>query len=279
MSNAAHAYALRERPFQTTPPKPPRKRSFSIPLIELIRPDSLWPYPCSIEQAFELMRWMIDTGGPQYETQLRWGTAGIENLLSATSGLGHHSIIPIESLDDLRRRFHYAILARPQSEGQERWREEYGITPAGVMTVKRPTYRPFDGATHLGWRSEADIQDAFTALCTGSTGKRMAVALNSCHQHSSNWLHHVRIGIYKDRGFSFILTYGDNPADRGASRWDDTIARTRPGESFLDTMARARDVFDCLVHGKANSADTADLFEFRYIGEDFVTGQIAALSA
>ncbi|MFX5777037.1 hypothetical protein ABTE06_22580, partial [Acinetobacter baumannii] len=37
------------------------------------------------------------------------------------------------------------------------------------------------------------------------------------------------------------------------------IARSRSGESFLDTFARARDVFDCLVLGKTSDCDLAEL--------------------
>lgn len=277
MTHSAYAYALRERPFEDTPAKPRRNRSFTIPLIELVRPDSFWPQPLSIERAFELMRWMVDVGGSKYDTPQRWGTCSVSDLLGATSGIGHTSMLPIKSLDDLRRRFHYAILARPSSEGQERWREDNGIGPAGVIKVIRPTYRPFDGASHLCWRSEGDIQDALAAMLTGSTGKRMAVSLNSVHKDSVNWLHCVDIEICRNSGFWFNITYGCDPAERGASRWSEVIAQSRDGESFLDTMARARDVFDLLVHGKVNDADVADLLEHQYIGADFIRDQIAAL--
>lgn len=278
MSKYAYSYLLQNRPFETLPAKPRRRREFSIPLIELLRPDSYWPQPLSIEQAFELMRWMVETGSAgKYSSQLRWGTCGPIDLLSATSGIGYHYVIPVESVDDLRKRFHFAVLARPSSEGQEQWREDFNINPLAVVTIKRPTYRPFEGAAHLGWRSERDIADALKALCSGSRGERMAVSLNSFHKDTVNWLHGVSVAISASDGFSFSLTYGENPVDGHASRWAETIARSRKGESFLDTMARARDVFDCIVHGKPNLADTSDLMEHQYIGVDFISDQIAAI--
>ncbi|GJD87780.1 hypothetical protein BHAOGJBA_1285 [Methylobacterium hispanicum] len=105
-------------------PRPPRRRSFQAPLIELLRPFGYWPQPLSLEQAFELLRWMVATGAskPEYTSQLRWGRAGVTELLSSSSGLSYDRVEPITSIEDLRRRFHMAILARPQSRGQELWR-------------------------------------------------------------------------------------------------------------------------------------------------------------
>lgn len=111
---------------------------------------------------------------------------------------------------------------------------------------------------------------------TGSSGKRMAVALNSVHQETVNWLHNVTIGITRDYGFSFLLTYGVDPSEWGASRWTETIAHSRKGESFLDTLARAVAVFKCLVNGDKNGADTDDLLTGLY-KKAYVKDQINAL--
>uniref|UniRef100_UPI0019533060 hypothetical protein n=1 Tax=Klebsiella aerogenes TaxID=548 RepID=UPI0019533060 len=62
MTKSVDSHLLENRPFQSTPDRPRRKRSFSIPLIELLRPDSYWPHPLSIERAFEVMHWMVETG-------------------------------------------------------------------------------------------------------------------------------------------------------------------------------------------------------------------------
>ena len=54
-----------------------------------------------------------------------------------------------------------------------------------------------------------------------------------------------------------------------------TIARTRDGESFLQTFARARTVFDCLVHGYANDPDLGDMV--RHFRPELVPDQVAAI--
>ncbi len=259
MTEYARATLLKNRPLQTTTDRPRRKRSFSIPLIELLRPDSYWPQPLSIEQAFEAMRWMVETGDDKrYSSHLRWGIAGVAELLNGAGALSQYQLDPIASLADLRKRFHLAVLARPQSEGQVLWREEIGISVDSVITIKRATYRPFEGARHLGWSSEFDIQKSLTEVCTGSRGKPMAISLNSSHPRCRSF-HDVSVAIGKFSGFSFLLRYGEDPSKRGASYWTKCIARSRSGESFLDTFARARDVFDCLVLGKTSDCDLAEL--------------------
>lgn len=257
--------------------KPPlRRRSFEAPLIELLRPFGYWPQPLSIEQAFELFRWMVATGAskPEYTSQLQWGRAGVPELLSSSSGLSHDRVEPIVSIEDLRRRFHMAILARPQSRGQELWRQEHDIGPTSVVNVPSPTFKPFAGAPHLGWRSEQTIHDDLKRMFEGSAGTQMVVSLNSQHE-GCRTLHGVRISVHPEYGFGIAIRYGDtHPTDWGSS-WDEPIARTREGETFLQTLARARDVFDCLVHGHANECDLGDMQ--RYYKPEHVSRQVAAL--
>ena len=279
MSIAAYQYALKEHPFAPTPQKPRRNRLFSIDLIELLRPDTFWPQPLTVERAFELMRWMVSTGGEQYTSALRWGYAGVAELLTDGGGLSIREMKPIESLDDLRRRFHRAVLARPISDGQIRWREDNNINVNATIVVKRPTYAAFKGASHLGWRSEGDIIKELDAMLLPAKSRRMAVSLNCVHKETVNWLHHIRVGIGEKRGFRFLLTYGEDPHERCASRWTDEIAVSRDGESFLDTMARARDVIKLLVDGHGNQADVEDMFQYPGYGDDFVRDQINRINA
>lgn len=279
MSMAAHQYALRERPFATTPEKPRRNKSFKTDLIELLRPDSYWPQPLTVERAFELMRWMISTGDQKYTSSLRWGYAGVAELLTDGGGLSIQQMKPIQSLEDLRHRLHHAILARPQSEGQIKWREDHNINVNATITVKHPTYAAFDGASHLGWRSEGDIIKALDAMLRPAVDRRMAASLNCVHKETVNWFHHVRIGIGEKRGFRFLLTYGERPSSPGASCWTDEIAVSRAGESFLDTMARARDVMALIIDGQANQADVEDMFRNNSYGDEFVRDQINKINA
>lgn len=251
------------------------RKSFKVPLIELLRPDGYWPQPLSIEQAFETLRWMATTGSskPEFTSQLQWGRAGINDLLTGGSGLSHSCVEPISSIEDLRRRFHFAILSRASSRGQELWRSEFGIRPEGTVTVPHPTYKPFAALPHLGWQSEAEIHAEIKRLTAESAGMPMSVNLNGVYDDCQT-LHGVRIRVAPE-GFAFDIRYGNtHPTEHGSS-WDDTIARTREGESFLQTFARARTVFDCLVHGHANDPDLGDMV--RHYKPEFVVDQVAAI--
>lgn len=222
--------------------------SFQAPLINFLRPNGYWPQPFSIEQAFTTMQWFAATG-EGYTTSQRWGWCGVKELLSAGSGLSASIVEPIRSLDDLRKRFHYAILGVPQSDSQIAWRQAFNIDVGAIVTVPGRTYKPFCVIPHLGFRCEADIQKTLETMLHGSTGTRMKISLNSVHP-SLTWLHHCEV-IVGPSGFCFSLEYGENPKDNPhASYWNATLARTRAKESFLDTFARARDVFQCLVHGE-----------------------------
>lgn len=117
MTMYMHRWAAAADPYGTAPRKPSRKRWFDVRFIDLVRPDGYWPQPYTLEQAFEIFRWMV-AKGEGYSTQERWGSRGVVDLLSATSGIGHSSVIPISSLEDLRKRFHYAVLGVAQCEAQ-----------------------------------------------------------------------------------------------------------------------------------------------------------------
>lgn len=272
----ADQYVLHANPVpDARVPAAPRRESFTVHLIDLLRPDGYWPQPLSIEEAFETLRWMAATGSskPEFTSRLEWGSAGINDLLTGGSGIGNRRIEPISSIQDLRRRFHFAILSRAASHGQELWRREFGIRPEGTVTVPYPTFKPFVQLPGLGWRSEAMIQTEIMRLTTVTAGVRMAVNLNGVYEHCRT-LHGVRIAV-EAGGFAFAIRYGDtHPAEPGSS-WDETIARTREGESFLQTFARARTVFDCIVHGHANAPDLGDMV--RHLKPELVTDQVAII--
>ena len=271
---SVHAYTAHTNALRKPIGKPRRRMSFEIPLIELIRPDGYWPQPLSIEQAFTLMAWMAKTGSAsQYSTKLTWNTETVATLIG--SGDSDSRLKPISSISQLRRMFHNAILARPRAEGQRKWREDFGVGPSGVIQVAAPTYKPFGGARHLGWDSEQAIQDDLERMGTQSMGARMAVSLNSVHPDCRT-LHGLSVRIGSNGNFHFGITYGDKTPDQMHSSWTNTLAQTKPGESFLDTFARARDVFDCLVHGKKSICDLTDFVEHGYRPE-VVLAQVEAL--
>lgn len=65
----------------------------------------------------------------------------------------------------------------------------------------------------------------------------------------------MTIAVTDEGGFRFLITFGDKAPGAFGSSWTVTLAATAVGESFLDTLARARDVFDVLVHGKRIACD------------------------
>ena len=248
MSFYAMQYAAAARPFGTAPQKPARKSRFNVSFTDLVRPDGFWPQPYSLEQAFEIFRWMVKTGSG-YTSPTRWGRVGVKALLSATSANDAEAVTPIRSIADLRERFHYAILGFARSEAMALWRSAHRVEPGQKVRLAVPVYTPFAGARHLGWKCEADIKEAFTRLTSGHRGQALAVSLNSVWPDVRH-VHGVTVAVRAD-GFRFQLTFGEDPSqDRPTSSWTDTLAVTRPGESFLDTFARARDVMAVLLTGE-----------------------------
>ncbi|AOG02919.1 hypothetical protein [Bosea sp. RAC05] len=277
MSRTAQAAALRNNYFAEGGEPAARRRNFRVSLIDLVRPDSFWPHPISVEMAFELLRWMVEKGSdPSYATQLKWGKCGVEEMLSGGSVRGFTQIKPIQSLDDLRKRFHYAILSSPESDGQVAWRRDHRIDVNSSLTIKAPVYKAFHAVPQLGFTSEAAVIDQLEDVLTGAHGTEMAVSLNPAHP-DLRCFDHIDISVQPRLGFSFFLTYGEPVTEKLRSSWSDLIAHSRPGETFLDTFARARDVFQCLVHGSTQPCDMEDMRPL-YKGE-FIFDQVEALRA
>ncbi len=259
MTSYAAAFMLNEGLHRLGKPaqKHATVRTFSVPLIEFVRPDGYWPQPFTIEQAFEVFRWMV-TGAALHSEPSYWGRMAAIDLLSATSGEGHDHVIPVRGIQDLRSRFHYGILGRLSAKSQLAWRKALGIDVAATVQIRARVHKPFAGAPHLGFRSEGHIRETIERITTGSVGATMAWSLNSSHR-GCRTLHHVRIAVGAE-GFAFHLSYGD-PLDTSYSQWTERIAATRDRETFLETLARARDAFDMLVHGTGTS-DLADMSDF-----------------
>jgi hypothetical protein len=250
------------------------RRTFSVELIEMVRPNTTgyWPHPYCIEQAFETLCAFVQTGSAErYTARMQWGYSGIADLLSG-GGRSAWSVDPISSLDDLRQRFHYALLSRAEGDGQKAWRQDHGITVGSTFAVERPVYKPFGGAPYPGLESEGQIKAELDRLLETPVNTPVTIALNGTHRGCRS-IHRFTVGIHAE-GFSFGLTYGDPIVDDKAySAWTVDLARTHQGESFLDTFARARNLYDRLVHGRDVAFDIDDLCES--IG-DFARAHIAA---
>ncbi len=244
-----------------------------------MRPDPTWPYPYTIEQAFETLLAILETAARgDYETSLHWHSVGPESLIGGHNGGLRGSVDPIASLGDFQHRFHRLLLGRPQGEGQTRWREEQGIAVGRTFAVSRPAYRPFVGMPYLGFQSEAAIRAAIQGLFTTPVDTPMAVGLNPFHPDCRSF-HSFDIALSKSGQFSFRITYGTPKATESLySSWTETVARTRPGESFLDTFTRARAAFKVLVHGRPGPCDLADLDKDR-LKPGYLSAQVEAIQA
>lgn len=258
------------------PQKARKIEDFRFEWIDLLRPNTRWPAPLSVEQAFETMRWLVRTGQDRkYLRSTRYGERGVVDLLNADTHSSAGGFHPITSLEDLRKRFHWAVLAVPDTDGQEIWRYEHGIDVGAAAAIAVPTYKPGAGARHLGFDTEESVRTTLESMQTGERGAEMAVRLNPSHP-DCNVLQGFEIAVGPDRIW-FNLRYGSG-APEFAYTWRETVAFTREGESFLDAFSRARDVYDCLVHGKPNEADLSDMDALRYGPRDFVTDQVEQLA-
>jgi hypothetical protein len=238
-------------------PRPAHTKSrFDLNLIELVRPPSYWPHPYSVEQAFQAFRWMIKTGDT-YREPGRWGSSGVREVLSASSGVGLSGVAPIKSLEDLRQRFHYALLA-DGGKAVEQWRDDHGVRVGGRVTIPYAVHS--DGHNSPAFTSPSNVKQELDRMLEPGPGQTMKMSLNCVH-HDVRTLHSVEVRVFEG-GFKFVLWYGDAPKSELHSHWDETIAASREGETFLQTFARARENFDLVVNGirPSHPIDLEDMF-------------------
>jgi hypothetical protein len=252
---------------------------FKVSFIEFIRPDS-WPYPYSIEQAFQVLRWMTATG-VNYRAETRWGDQGVFEVLSKSpSCRGFPGVSPITSLEDLQQRFHYAILSRSQQPIVEKWRRDHDILPDGKATIPYPIHK--DWGVRPPFKNQVELKNALTELLEPPKNQKvqMAVALNSVHGKETATYHDVQIKI-KSTGFVFILRYGDEARHAFGSRWDEVIASTRGNETFIETAVRAYTNYHGLVFGKIpiSGLDLDDTWGgYETTTKKFVNAQLAQIT-
>jgi hypothetical protein len=220
--------------------KTPRRHGAKVALIEFLRPTSFWPYPYSIEMAFQTMRCLL-VSGVGFKTRHPWHTTSVTSLLGGTSP-DHSYVRPVRSLEDLRHRFQLALFANGSPE-LDAWREARGINAYAVLDLSFLHYKPMAAVTHLGFESEDSVRKTLVDMFEHSAGKTTAVSLNCIH-HSARVLHGIDVQ-FRPEGFSFILRYGFlGPSKQEPdSEWDYRLAATEKDEPFLDTLARAVEAY------------------------------------
>jgi hypothetical protein len=222
-----------------------------IRLVEFLRPACYWPHPYTIEQAFQVFRWMVKTG-EGYRSPGRWGSSGVTELLSKKpSCCGFSAVSTIRSLDDLRQRFHYALLSNHGSSAVSQWWTERRITVDAEHIISFPHYTPLAGPPRPRprFRSEADIVRAIEDLLDKHRGERFETQLNSIHR-DARVIHSIVVGV-DPAGFTFDLAYGFNADGPGEmdSEWRETLARSEGNEPFVDVLAHALTRFDAIKAG------------------------------
>jgi hypothetical protein len=229
----AHSYMLDILP-AAFGAKPPRLCSkATIDFMELVRPDSYWPQPYSLEQAFQLYRWLIRTGKP-YSL---YGQYGVYDLLIGRGVMGSTDLYyePIISLPMLREVFHRAILGRPNCRASVTWREKERIAVGQRRILHFPHYAPFVGTPLLGRiLSEAQIRALLKAYF--AIQGNLIVQLNPCHKEAVEIDRLVITVDTYDFRFVFKLGYGYD-----GSVWWHELAE---GEQFINTLGVALTEFE-----------------------------------
>ena len=236
-----------------------KRQKAAVQLIEFARPRGWWPNTYSIEMAFAVFHWM-GVSGKGYVTPGHWVNTSVASLLGA-QGPDNAYGTPIASLEDLRERFQNAFFA-PPDPCVDKWRADHGINVYNTLDLKFPHYKPGSPPAELGFTSEVGVRDALKALLVESAGQSLATSLNSIHK-TATVVHKIDIMVVHQPGFldgfSIRLHYGfKTPAAMkatGDSEWHHRLASTRPGESFLDVLARAMAKFKAIQQGTWVPAD------------------------
>jgi hypothetical protein len=241
------------------------RQKAKIDLIEFVRPSGYWPQPYSIEMAVSVLQKMIETGEGFFEKHT-WNTTSVGSLLGGANADNVYPN-PITSLDDLRARFHRALLSDEKRAPEiKRWREQSGFSIGSTIEIKFPHHKPFSNSFPHPLRCEDDIQKMLNELLECPDGLRLEEQLNSVH-NGARMVHDVVLFVGRswrcttsesDGRFSFVLRYGfESKAgmkEKGDSQWNHVLAYSRSGEPFLQTLVRARTEFDRCLNGETEQS-------------------------
>lgn len=213
------------RPLHTVTMRTKAKYNF----IEFLRPRGYWPFPYTIEQAFGVFGWMIESGQP-FKKRGQWGEHTIECLLSGpgkSSCTGLYTIDPIRSVDDLRQRFHAAFFDN-YSPMAAAWRTACGINAYKSKVI---AFKHHERGT--GGDSEAGFEQSLESMLRG--GGKLTTQLNEFHPDAVDILSVDLTYCRHYHGWNFRLRYGYD-----GSNWFHPLAQQRNDDTFYGTFARAQ---------------------------------------
>lgn len=197
------------------------KSKFKVEFANLISPDGFWPWPYSIEQAFGIFEWMVETGERYPPVHGRWVDCGVTELLGTQPTCGYSgSTQKVHSCADLRKRFHWAVLSRYTNSCTEKWRADNNITPMGVKII------------HFAHEDAPKVScDRVDKLLLNSG--TLTTQLNEFYAQAVE-IYGVKVLVHETYGFRFVLRYGFD-----GSSWDHDLARAVKGEGFESAFIRA----------------------------------------
>lgn len=246
-----------------------RPNSFRAAVVDLVNPLPSWPWPLSVDQAFEAYRWMVETHeehGDMASKMRAWGYLFNKN---ETIRDGVWGVRPIRSMADLKERLQSVVLLPPRGRRDVEWRRRTDLLVDRSLVVDRPAFGPFADHRGLGWGDEYEIATDLDRMGIGTEGEQAAFepkpvpvdhpAYDPARRYDR--VLGLRIDVDPSAGFRMALRTTTVPEQsRGAEDYVHlVVAASRPGETFVRTLARARDVFDALVHGRGESCDLGDV--------------------
>lgn len=208
------------------------RRSFEIEWIDLLSPDCWWPHPYGLECA--LLAWSYLVRTASNEKYAKYGCSGAVDLLcKKPTCVNHIQTDPIVSIDDLRERFHWALLSQYDNPQTVAWKTDNRIGVTQTCEIPGRHFRPM--APGGGFACEADVRQAFVNLL-GVRHDKLNVQLNSCHR-SARWIHRVYLNVRPSGNQVWQFDYGFRN-DFG-SHWCGVLAMQTRGEPPIDLMRRA----------------------------------------
>lgn len=192
------------------------KSRFKIRWIDLLSPDCYWPYPYSLEQAILAMQFLVKTA---HKAAIYGKSGPVELLSKQPTCINFREINPIVSDEDLRRRFHFALLYAPYAAGRlHEWRWKNGIRLTDEKIITGSHFKPFNPPDFFA--HEADFKYRFNALLSIGQ-KKLNEQLNDCHPRAV-MLYGVQLHFGQDGSIYFQMRYGYQMDQ--SSAWRHTLA-------------------------------------------------------
>lgn len=200
--------------------------------IEFVRPRGYWIY--SVEQVFGVYQWLVKTA---IERSQHYQSGAVELLSMKPTCLNESRPDSIRSLDDLKMRFHYALLDNCNAPIVQKWRADFKIDINESVVIPFKHYVPFKGGKLCGKDvCEADIQKAIEGFFTATGNLKQSP--NKYHKNMTE-IRGGKISVTAKQ-ISFDLLYAA-PEER-TTYWGraTTLATVdMDKEPFLDGLSRA----------------------------------------